>query len=278
MVEENLQTIPFEEDVSPVYRGDENPREDRLVVSLDGYEGPLDLLLDLAREQKVDLLHISILKLVEQYIVFIEEAKKIEIVVAADYLLMASWLTFLKSKILLPQDEENEDELSGQMLVDALTYQLKRLESIRKAGESLLELPRLGVDFFSTGQPEGLVMSRQTIYDVSLLDVMQAYGDIHRRKNFSSYKPEAYRLLSLDEALERLEQMLGRIDRGLWLNLFSLMPCEDDDVDNRLYQKSRIASTFIAGLEMGKRGDVLLKQDKPFDNIFIQRCVEEGGV
>ncbi len=277
MTEQIAQEVPFEEDEIPVYRvPTEETREGMLVVTLDAYEGPLDLLLDLARDQKVDLVHISILRLVEQYVAFIEEAKKIEIVVAADYLLMASWLTFLKSKLLLPQDEENEEEPSGQMLADALTYQLKRLESIRNVADLVFDLPRLGIDFFALGKPEGLITSRYTIYDVSVLDLMKAYGDIHRRKTHSSYKPEAYRLLSLDEALERLEQMLGKIDRGLWLNLFSLMPREDVEIDNRLYKKSRIASTFIAGLEMGKRGAVFLKQEKPFDNIFVQRREEES--
>lgn len=276
MSEQTIRDIPFEEDEAPVYRVPvEEAHEGMLVVSLEAYEGPLDLLLDLARDQKVDLAHISILKLVEQYIAFIEEAKKIEIVVAADYLLMASWLTFLKSKLLLPQEEDNEEEPSGQILADALTYQLKRLEAIRKSADLLFDLPRMKVDFFPLGRPEGLITSRYTIYDVKVLDLMQAYGDIHRRKTYSSYKPEAYRLLSLDEALERLEQMLGKIDRGLWLNLFSLIQKEDDDIDNHLYKKSRIASTFIAGLEMGKRGAVSLRQEKPFDNIFIQRRQED---
>lgn len=269
----------FEEDSVPPYKtgGDETALEmERMVltVKLDSYEGPLDLLLELARDQKVDLMQISIVPLVEQYVTFIEKAKELDIVVAAEYLVMAAWLTYLKSKLLLPQEEEEGEEPTGQMLADALTYQLRRLEAIRSVSEKIFERPLLNKDFWARGNPEGLVITTQSRYDFTLLDLMQAYGDIDRRKNYSSYRPEAYKLLSLDEALERLERMVGKIVKKEWLSLKQFMIADEfskDEKGNKLYIRSHLASTLVASLEMAKRGEIDLRQDKAFEDIFLKK-------
>lgn len=265
--------VVFEEDPDPRLRKNEE-EEGALYLNLEGFEGPIDLLLSLAQDQKLDLTQISILKLVDQYVAYIEEAKRLELVVAADYLVMAAWLTFLKSKLLLPQEEE-EGEPSGADLADALTFQLKRLESMRACAEKLFELPRKNVDFYGRGNPEGLLISRRSVFETELYPLLSAYGDIHRRKEFSSYAPEAYRLISTEEILERFETMLGKISRKTWVKLLDLLPLEDD-VRDSLYNRSHLASTFIASLEIAKRGEIALRQDKAFDDIYLQR--KEGNL
>lgn len=273
-------TVPFEEDEKPVYKhvGANGEHDDELLyLDLGAFEGPIHLLLDLARDQKVDLAQISILTLVDQYISYIENAKNLRIVIAADYLVMASWLAFLKSKLLLPQDEDEEDEPSGEALAEALTFQLKRLESMRTAAEALFARPRKNYDFWERGAPEGLIIDRQSVYDMDLYELLTAYGDMNRRKDFSSYKPEAYRLLSLDDALERLERMMGKFKSKVWTRLKDLLP--DDLLPNQpLYTKSAVASTFVATLELAKRGLLSLRQDKAFDDIYLKKSEpHEGG-
>lgn len=282
MDQQTQKAESFEEDQEPPYKASQNGEvgaleneRDALIIRLESYEGPLDVLLEMAREQKVDLAQIEIVPLVDQYIAFIEAAKDLEIVVAADYLVMAAWLTYLKSKLLLPEDDAEGEEPSGQMMAEALAYQLKRLEAIRAVGEKLLARPKLYQDFWPRGNPEGLVISKQSKFDISLMDIMQAYGDIERRKNFSSYRPEAYQLLSLDEALERLERLVGKMARDTWLSLKALLP-EPDDVEekhrkNKLYMRSQLASTLVASLEMAKSGLISLRQDQPFDDILLMR-------
>ncbi|MBK67471.1 MAG: segregation/condensation protein A [Rickettsiales bacterium] len=277
---EQIKTTDFEEDAVPPYKNgtdgsDIEMQKFVLNLKLENYEGPLDLLLELARDQKVDLLQISIVPLVDQYIQFIEEAKSLEIVVAAEYLVMAAWLTYLKSKLLLPQDDEEGEEPTGQMLAEALTYQLKRLEAMRTAAEEIFKRPMLKQDFWPRGNPEGLAITTISRYDMTLLDLMQAYGDIDRRKNYSSYKPEAYKLLSLDEALERLEQMIGKIVKKEWMTLKSFMfgneEVSKEERKNKLFIRSHLASTLVASLEMAKRGDIDLRQDKAFEDIYLKK-------
>ena len=154
---------------------------DAFVVDIDGYAGPLDVLLTLAREQKVDLIHVSILELADQYLSFVAEARRRDLELAADYLVMAAWLAYLKSRLLLP-DLDDEEEPTGEELAAVLAWQLQRLESMRNAGETLMARGRLGRDFFPRGAPERFVVHLKTVFDADLFDLMQAYGDIQRRK------------------------------------------------------------------------------------------------
>jgi segregation and condensation protein A len=261
-------TQDFEEDdLENSWRKGDLSQKDSFHVTLEGYEGPLDLLLSLAQEQKVDLAHISIVILVDQYVDFIEESKKLELVVAADYLVMASWLAFLKSKLLLPQEDE-ETEHSGEILAEALKFQLKRLEAIRSCGESLFKLPQKNKDFFGRGNPEGWVVSRRSIFETNLYDLLTAYGDMNRRKEFATYTPKTFYLLSMDEALERLENMLGKIIPQSWAKFKDFITSEPGH--DELYNRSEISSTFIASLEIAKQGRIHLKQDTPFGELLLR--------
>lgn len=268
---EHTEASSFEEDNYPRSQNDENDG-DILYLDLGAFEGPIDLLLSLSQEQKVDLSKISILTLVDQYIAYIEKMKTLQIVVAADYLVMAAWLAYLKSRLLLPK-EETDDEPSGESLADALTFQLKRLEAVRKTAEKLFGLPRKNIHFYERGNPEGLIIDRKSVFKTELYDLLTAYGDMSRRKEFSSYNPEAYRLVSIDEALERLEQMLGKMATKVWAKLMDLLP--DHDRKDALYFRSNIASTFVASLEIAKRGRIALRQEQAFGDIYLQVKEEE---
>ena len=191
-----------------------------LVLDLDGFEGPIDLLLTLARQQKVDLTRLSILKLAEQYLAFIAAAKQLQLEIAADYLVMAAWLAYLKSRILLPETKEDE-EATGPALTEALTFQLRRLDAMRDAGEKLIVMPRLGRDVFARGAPEGMEIIRRPVYEASLYDMLKAYGDNKRRTTFPQLTIEASQLFSLSEAIERLS-VIGNV--GDWTSLTAFCP------------------------------------------------------
>lgn len=174
-----------------------------LLLNLDGYEGPIDLLLTLARDQKVDLAKISILALTEQYLDFIDRAQNLRLEVAADYLVMAAWLAYLKSKLLVPQsdDDDAEEELSGEALVEALAFQLKRLEGMQKIAEKLFNLPQLGRDVFARGRHDREAdIKIKPIWQADLYDILSAYGSIARRQEYSEYKLKEWPLMSTDEA------------------------------------------------------------------------------
>ncbi len=149
---------------------------ERLILDLDGFEGPLDLLLELARDQKVDIIRISILDLAEQYLEFINTARELRLELAADYLVMAAWLAYLKSRLLLPKQDGDEEELSAEEMAEILAFQLKRLEAMKAAGEKLLERPNLGRDFFGRGAPEEIRVTTASVYDASLYDLLKSYA------------------------------------------------------------------------------------------------------
>ncbi|MGH1376269.1 MAG: segregation and condensation protein A [Alphaproteobacteria bacterium] len=243
---------------------------DQLLLRIEGYEGPIDLLLDLARNQKVDIAKISILQLVRQYLVFIELAKEKHLELAAEYLVMAAWLAYLKSRIFLPKEEES-DEPSAEDMAQALQFQLMRLEAMQNAAEKLLERPQLGQDVFSKGQPEGLGTTVITQWNVSLFDLIKAYGDIERRKDNTQYDLPTFELMSMDKAMSRLTGMLGRLPKSginsVWTTLNSFMP---EDMEDSLYARSALASTFTAGLEMAKQGQLEFRQDGLFRPIYMR--------
>src|SRR5256885_4423403 len=197
------------------------PGEGELIVNLEGFEGPLDLLLSLARDQKVDLRRISMVALVDQYLAHVAQARRIRLELAADYLVMAAWLAYLKSRLLLPEPPAGE-ELSGQEMADALQWQLRRLEAMQEAGVRLMARPQLGKDVFTRGQPEGVVVVRRAVWDVKLYDLLAAYGHQVRPKDADTYQIEPMQFFSVEEAAERLGRMLGiAID---WQSLEAFLP------------------------------------------------------
>lgn len=252
----------FEEDLLK-----ERSESEQLLLYLGGFDGPIDMLLALARDQKVDLTKISILALANQYIDFIDKARALRLEIAADYLVMAAWLAYLKSRLLIPQEENRQAEPSAQELADALQFQLRRLEAMRKAANDLFHLPRLGFNVFGRGDPEGLPTEYTSKYEMTLYDLLKAYGDIKQRQQNSVYKLAPVKLFSLDEAIERLERMLGRIPEE-WVSLFMFLP---EGLTEKIVKRSAVASTFGGALEMAKRGLIELQQEKNYAPIYIRR-------
>jgi segregation and condensation protein A len=245
-----------------------HPESADLVVDLEGFEGPIDMLLALAREQKVDLTRISILKLADQYIAYITAVRRLKLEIAADYLVMAAWLAYLKSRLLLPQPPE-PDEPSGEAMAAALAHQLQRLEAMQQAGVRLMARPQLGRDVFQRGAPEGLPRVLVPVWDVSLYDLLKAYGDGRQRKETSVLHIAPPELYSMDDAIARLERLLGRIPD--WSNLMSFLPPLGRDP---LVRRSAIAATFAASLELVRAGKLQLRQDDPFGPIFLRSLNE----
>ena len=250
----------------------------QFLLDLDGYGGPIDVLLTLARDQKVDLTKISILALAEQYLAFIERARRLRLELAADYLVMASWLAFLKSRLLLPEPE-GEEEPSAAEMADALAFQIRRLESMRQAGARLQGLPQLGRDFFPRGAPEPIVVDRKSVFSLGLFDLLAAYGQHLAQRENQPYTIEPFMLHSVEGAIERLSRMIGRLPG--WTLLSKFLPSYDPDrVDSgeqrSLIGRSAVAATFGATLELAKRGMVTIRQDGSFEPIYIRSAKTDG--
>ena len=238
--------------------------EGQLVLDLDGYEGPIDVLLTLARDQKVDLTRISILQLADQYLEFVAEARRIRLELAADYLVMAAWLAYLKSRLLLP--EQDAEEPSGEDLAQALAFQLQRLEAMQEAGAKLLDRPRLGRDVFARGAPEGIRIVTRSIFDLSLYDLLRAYTEHKRREEFGTWRIQPTELYSLEDALKHLSEMLGRLPD--WTDLANFVPGAGGGT---LLSRSALAAHFVASLELTKAGKLELRQDGVFSPIYLRR-------
>ncbi len=249
---------PFEEELPQAANDDH-----RLVLDLDGFEGPIDVLLTLARDQKVDLAKISILELADQYLSFIQRARRLRLEIAADYLVMAAWLAYLKSRLLLPEPE-GEGEPSGAELAAALAFQLQRLEAKQRSGEKLLARPRLGLDFFRRGEPEAVRIVVNKVYDVSLYDLLKAYGDQRGRPKDTALHIAPLDLYTMDDALRRLGEMLGHAPD--WRILSAFLP---GGLRGLVY-RSAVAATFAASLELVRAGRVELRQDGAFGPIFLK--------
>ncbi len=264
----------FEEDL--MQQGAEG---EKLLLYLGDFDGPIDMLLSLARDQKVDLTKISILALANQYLEYIEKARELRLELAADYLVMASWLAYLKSRLLVPQDEKKQEEPSAQEMADALQFQLLRLEAMRKVADELFHLPRLGFNVFGRGDPEGLAVSYKARYEMTFYDLLKSYGDIKQRQKNSVYKLNPVKLFSLEDAIGRLETMLGKIPKD-WVSLFMFLPA---GMTEKIVKRSAVASTFGGALEMAKRGLIQIQQEKNYAPIYIRRPAEsraedgEGG-
>ena len=240
-----------------------------LIVDVDGYEGPLDILLTLARSQKVDVRKISVLMLAEQYLKFIKEAKELRIELAADYLVMAAWLAFLKSRLLLPADPSDEGP-SGEELAAYLAFQLERLEAMRTYAAKILTRDQLGRNFFVRGMEENVQRKKSITYQASLLDLMQAYARIKTKGDFKPFVFERNSILTMEQALDRMRNLIGHALK--WSDLSSFLP-EGWDVDPQRL-RSATASTFAAALELAKYGLVELEQNNSFAPIKLRKRVK----
>jgi len=242
----------------------------QLVLELDGYEGPIDLLLALAREQKVDLAKISILALADQYLDFIARQRQLRLEIAADYLVMAAWLAYLKSRLLLPQPPE-DNEPGAAELAAVLEHRLRLLEAMQTAGGRLMARPRLGHDVFPRGMPEGLAVVAVPIYELGLYDLLRAYGENRRRavEAVLAIAPSSFH--SVDEALKRLSRLLGQMPD--WRELTSFLP---EELRGELFQRSALAATFAATLELARRGRIELRQDRTFGPIYLRNLALAG--
>lgn len=240
---------------------------DAFLVDVEGFEGPLDLLLALARTQKVDLAKISILALVEQYLLFIAEAQKIRLELAADYLVMAAWLAYLKSRLLLPRDKEDPDSSTAEELAQRLAFRLMRLDAMRNAVAQLVTRKRLGRDVFGRGLPEASKTVRETTYTAQVYDLLKAYAEQRKRTIKIVHVVKARRVWSIKDARQRLERLVGA-SSGEWaqLDLFleQYLPKGEEE-------RSAIASSFGATLEMAREGLIELRQDEPFSPIFMRK-------
>ncbi|MDJ0951225.1 MAG: ScpA family protein [Alphaproteobacteria bacterium] len=248
------------------------PPRERMVVDLDGYEGPLDVLLELAKAQKVDLAKISILDLAEQYLAFIAELRRLQLEVAADYLVMAAWLAYLKSRMLLPEEETEEEEPTGAEMAAALAFQLRRLEAMRESGQRILALPQLRRDVFPRGNPEPFSVVTRIVHQVTLYDLLKAYAQQQGRQKVESLAIEPSNLYSVDEAIKRLREVIGRMPD--WQTLSSFLP---PGLQPGLEVRSAIASTFAASLELARSGAAQLRQDAAYGPIYVRkRSASEG--
>ena len=242
-------------------------------IDVDGFEGPLDLLLALARTQKVDIAKISILALVDQYLAFINDTGKLRLEIAADYLVMAAWLAFLKSRLLLPKDAKPADETSAEELAQRLAFRLMRLDAMRTAAGNLMTRTRLGRDVFARGLPENIKTIRETQHTAQIYDLLRAYADLRRRTIKVGHVVKARKVWSIKEARLRLEQLVGEA-MGTWVQLDLFLeryrPALAVNAGPSPDQRTILASSFGATLEMTRDGLIDLRQDAPFASIHIR--------
>jgi segregation and condensation protein A len=252
---------------------EEPPRdEEALVVALDGFEGPLDLLLILARTQKVDLAKISVMALAEQYLLFIAEAQKLRLELAADYLVMAAWLAFLKSRLLLPRDSAGDDQPTGEELAARLAFRLQRLEAMRGAAATLMTRKRLGRDVFGRGMPEGVRTIRVRQFTAAIYDLLKAYAEQRKRTVKRVHVVPRRVVWSIKEARDRLQSLVGKCDAN-WVQLDRFL--EQYGAAPEI-ARTALASSFGATLEMAREGLVELSQAEPFAPIYVRKR-EDGA-
>ncbi|MEC9344201.1 MAG: ScpA family protein [Pseudomonadota bacterium] len=236
-----------------------------LTVDVDGFEGPLDLLLELARRQKVDLAKISILALANQYLAFIEEVRKLRIEIAADYLVMAAWLAYLKSRLLLPADDNPDEEPSGEEMAALLAFRLQRLEAMREAGRRLVNRNRLGRDFFARGMTEAVNIETRPEYTANLYDLLTAYAALRQRRAVSQVTIMRRQVWSLQEARELISRFIGQMADWTPLDHFLVQYLPDPKL-----RTTALASSFAASLEMAREGLVSIRQEKAYAPIYMR--------
>jgi len=261
----------FQEDLR--FEAADNAADDgeELQLDIDGYEGPLHLLLELARKQKVDLARISILELAEQYIAFIKNAQDLRIELAADYLVMASWLAYLKSRLILPRDGDDDLMPEADELAAHLAFRLQRLEAMRIAAKGLFRLPQIGQAVYKRGMPEGLRSRTTPLYEAEMFDILQAYGTSRSREGMKTQKLHKPLVFGLEDARTRLKRAIMGLssDTDDWTALDSLLPTKTDFQDDIPAQSIR-ASSLLAGLELAKEGDMELRQTGAFAPIYVR--------
>jgi len=262
---EGTAAEPFEA-AQPDYRA---AQDDSLVLDLDGFEGPIDVLLTLAREHKIDITKISILALANQYLDFIARARELRLEIAADYLVMAAWLAYLKSRLLLPSSGD-EDEPTGAALAARLAFQLQRLEAMRKAAEQLMQRAQLGQDFFPRGEPDPVAVDTTTVFNATLYDLLSVYGTIRQRRESSVLEIVPLALYSMDDAMERLNSLMGSTPD--WTVLARFLP---DSIGDPLFMRSAVAATFAASLELARQGKLQISQSGTFAPIYLRDRKEE---
>ncbi len=249
-----------------------------LLLRLESFEGPLDVLLQLARDQKIDLTQISILQLARQYLAFIDKAQELSLDIAAEYLVMAAWLAYLKSRLLLPREEKNEDEPSAEMMAEALSFQLRRLEAFQAVSKKLKGRMLHNLTVYGRGEREKFRAPEPDKYTVDLYQLLKAYGDITQRQTSSHYKPITFPVMSMEDAMSRMVKMLGKLPRAgvasVWTTLTSFVP---ENAVDPLFARSSIASLLTSALELAKQGKVEIRQDDNFRPIYL-RAVERDPV
>jgi len=255
-----LEADAFGADIDPV----QAMGEPAFTVDLDGFEGPLDLLLELARRQRVDLARISILALAEQYLRFVEAARKLRLELAADYLVMAAWLAFLKSRLLLPSPPQAAD-VDAPALAEGLAQRLRALAAIRKAGEDLMSRPRLGRDFFARGEPEAAEAPGRIAYRANLYDLLAAYARQSQRHALSRVRFKAREVWSLADARQALARLVGGQSHWTAFEDFLAEACADTQM-----RRTARASTFAASLELAREGRIEIRQERAFAPLFIR--------
>lgn len=263
----NTEDTNFESDI-----GTDRPMsEPTLVVDVEGFEGPLDLLLALARQQKVDLAKISILALADQYLAFIEEARKLRLELAADYLVMAAWLAYLKSRLLLPDVTSQEGQSAADMAT-ALALRLKRLEAIREAAERLLARPQLDRDVFRRGQPEPIAHIKRPQWTATLYDLLSAYAQQRQRTALSHVLLAQRTVWSLAEAREALERLIGQCTDWTRLDEYLITYVIDPSLARTVF-----ASSFASTLELVREGFMEVQQQTAFAPLYVRRSRRNGG-
>lgn len=259
-------TEPFEDP----WPADSAATPSAFIVDVAGYEGPLDVLLSLARQQKVDLAKISILELADQYLLFVAEARHIRLDLAADYLVMAAWLTYLKSRLLLPEAEQEDP--SPELMAEALQFHLRRLEAIRDGARRLMQRPQLGQDLFRCGNAEGLPFEIDIQWTATLYELLGAYAAHTRRTESRGYRPPPMELFSMEDALVRLRRIMGTLPD--WGDMFALLP---EEIKGGIIYRSAVSSTLAASLELTRQGFVELRQAGPFAPIEIRTKAKGEG-
>ncbi|MBK4216442.1 segregation/condensation protein A [Paracoccus caeni] len=239
--------------------------EESLIIDIEGYEGPLDLLLTLARTQKVDLMKISVLNLAEQYLQFVEQARALRIELAADYLVMAAWLAFLKSRLLLPPDPEAEGP-SAEDMAAHLAFQLERLQAMRQSATRLMGRDRLGISRFQRGAPETVARKRRTEWQAGLIDLMRAYARLKTKDEFRPYAFDRQDIFTMEQALDRMRRLIGFA--GDWTELSDFLPNGWEADGTR--RRSATAATFAASLELARQGKLEIRQSDTFAPISFR--------
>jgi segregation and condensation protein A len=239
-----------------------------LIVDVDGFEGPLDLLLELARRQKVDLHKISILALAEQYLAFVDEARKVRLELAADYLVMAAWLAFLKSKLLLPRDTTTENGPSAEEMAGALAERLRKLEAIRRAAQILMARPQLGQDVFGRGEPEDIILVKRPIWQAEFHDLLTAYAAQRQKHALSRVTVSKRFVWSLADARTVLERLIGKLTDWAPMDSYLIQYAVEPAM-----RRSVSASAFASMLELVREGSLEVRQDKAFESLWLRRKV-----